>query len=109
MERTLSQIQKEVDDWAQQFEKPYFEPLSMMATMTEEVGEVARVINHMYGDKQKKDTENLKNLQEELGDVLFTIICIANDQKISLDKAFQQKIEKLYGRDNNRFERKDSV
>lgn len=106
MEKTISQIQKEVDDWAQQFEKPYFSPLSMVATMTEEVGEVARVINHLYGDKKKKDGETLKDLEDELADLLFTIICIANDQNISLTEANERKLEKIYSRDNNRFKRK---
>ncbi len=55
MEKTISQIQKDVDDWAQQFEKPYFSPLSMVATMTEECGEVARIMNYLFGDKKKKD------------------------------------------------------
>lgn len=103
MEKTISQIQKEVDDWAQQFEKPYFSPLSMVATMTEECGEVARVINLLYGDKKKKDGEDL---EDELADLLFTIICIANDQNISLTEAHERKLEKIYGRDNNRFKKK---
>ncbi len=106
MEKTMAQIQKEVDDWAQQFEKPYFSPLSMVATMTEECGEVARVMNNLYGEKKKKDGENLNDLEEELGDLLFTIICIANDQNISLTKAHERKLEKIYNRDNNRFTRK---
>ncbi len=106
MEKTITQIQKDVDDWAQQFEKPYFSPLSMVATMTEECGEVARVMNHLYGDKNKKDGETMIDLEEELGDLLFTIICIANDQNISLAKAHERKLEKIYGRDNYRFNRK---
>jgi len=103
--KTLEQIQNEVDVWAHQFEKPYFSPLSMIATMAEELGEVARVVNIMYGDKNKKDREALKSLEEELGDLLFTIICLANDQKISLSDAHEKKLAKLYGRDNNRFEK----
>lgn len=106
MEKTISQIQKDVDDWAQQFEKPYFSPLSMVATMTEECGEVARVMNHLYGDKKKKDGENLQTLEDELADLLFTIICIANDQNISLAAAHERKLEKIYNRDNNRFKKK---
>lgn len=60
----------------------------------------------MYGDKNKKEGETLKELSEELADVLFTIICIANDQNISLSEAYEKKLEKIYGRDNNRFKRK---
>ena len=106
MEKTLKEIQKETDIWASQFEKPYFSPLSMVATMTEECGEVARVINHIYGDKKKKDNEELKDLGDELIDLFFTIVCIANDSKISLEEAWKRKLEKLYGRDNNRFKKK---
>ena len=105
MEKTLEQMQNEVDVWAHQFEKPYFSPLSMVATMTEELGEVARVVNIMYGDKNKKDSEILKDLEEELGDLMFTVICLANDQKISLSNAHEKKLSKLYSRDNNRFQK----
>lgn len=105
MEKTISQIQKDVDDWTKQFEKPYFSPLSMVATMTEECGEVARVMNYLYGDKKKKDGETIDNLEDELADLLFTIICIANDQGISLSDAHERKINKLYTRDNNRFKK----
>lgn len=108
MEKNLTQIQKEVDNWAQQFEKPYFSPLSMVATMVEEVGEVARVINILYGDKPAKEQENQKHLQEELGDVLFTIICMANAFGISLHDTFLQKQDKLYKRDSNRFKKKET-
>ena len=104
--KSLEKMQNEVDVWARQFEKPYFSPLSMIATMTEELGEVARLINIMYGDKNKKSSETLKSLEEELGDLMFTIICLANDQNISLSAAHEKKLEKLYVRDNNRFEKK---
>lgn len=107
MEKSITEIQKDVDEWAGKFEKPYFSPLSMVATMTEEVGELARVMNILYGDKNAKNGENIKDLQEELGDVLFTIICIANREGISLHNAFQQKWEKLNTRDKNRFKKKE--
>ncbi len=78
----------------------------MVATMTEECGEVARVMNYLYGDKKKKEGETLEDLKEELADLLFTIICIANDQNISLVEAHERKLEKIYHRDNNRYQRK---
>lgn len=106
MIKNLTQIQKEVDKWAQQFEKPYFSSLSMVATMCEELGEVARVINCLYGDKNTKKGENLKSLEEELGDLLFTIICMANANNISLNDAYNKKINKIYNRDNDRFTKK---
>ena len=105
MEKSMDQMQKDVDVWAHQFEKPYFSQLSMIATMVEELGEVARVVNIMYGDKNKKDSESLKSLEEELGDLMFTIICLANAEGISLSEAHEMKINKLYGRDNNRFQK----
>ncbi len=104
-DKTLNQIQAEIDDWANQFTKPYFEPLSRMAAMTEEVGEVARVINRMYGDKKSKDGENIKDLEEELGDLLFTLVCMANAENISLTKAYERKMDKVVKRDTIRFEK----
>ena len=108
-EFTLDSLQKEVDVWASQFERPYFSPLSMMAAMTEEVGEVARVVNAKHGDKKKKEGEYIKDLEEELGDLLFSICCMANDQGVSLTSAMNKKFDKVYNRDNNRFTRKDEV
>ena len=74
--------------------------------MTEECGEVARVMNHLYGDKKIKNSEELTDLGDELADLLFSIVCIANDSKISLEEAWVRKVEKIYGRDNERFKRK---
>jgi NTP pyrophosphatase (non-canonical NTP hydrolase) len=105
-DKTLKQVQNEVDDWANQFAKPYFEPLSRMACMTEEVGEVARVINRMYGDKKNKSDENIKDLEEELGDVLFTLVCMANAEEIDLTKAYDRKMDKVLKRDTNRFKKR---
>ncbi len=107
MEKNLTQIQKEVDHWVQQYEKPYFSPLSMMAALMEEVGEVARVMNIKYGDKPAKGKEDLMNLQEEIGDVLFSLVCIANSEGFSLNDAYLQKIEKLNNRDSSRFKKKE--
>lgn len=63
-------------------------------------------MNHLYGDKKIKQSEGLKDLGDELADLLFSIVCIANDSKISLEEAWIRKVEKLYGRDNERFKRK---
>ncbi len=106
MNKTLKQVQKEVDVWAKQFKEPYFPPLSRMAAMTEEVGEVARVINRMYGSKKAKPEEAIVDLEEELGDVLFTLTCMANAEGIDLTKAFERKMEKVNNRDTSRFEKK---
>ena len=105
MDKTLREVQKDVDKWAQQFKEPYFPPLSRMAAMTEEVGEVARVINRMYGSKKAKPEEAIVDLEEELGDMLFTLTCMANAEGVDLTKAFERKMEKVNNRDANRFER----
>lgn len=98
--------QKEVDDWISQYKIGYFRPLSLMASLTEEVGEVARIMNRKHGDKVAKPNDLDLNLKEELSDVLFTTICIANSEGINLDEAWQITIDKLYGRDKDRWEKK---
>ena len=101
----LSTYQKEVDDWVQNLKKPYWEPLSQLARLTEEVGELARVFNHKYGDKIKKPTEEMDDLEGELGDIFFDLICIANSEGLDLDTALQKTIHKAQTRDKNRFEK----
>ena len=79
----------------------------MMARLSEENGEVARELSHMYGTKKKKSTEDTKGLGQELSDVLFTICCIANSHKINLQQEWKIMIrEKQYGRDNERYNKK---
>ena len=106
MDKTLKEVQQEVDAWAKQFKEPYFPPLSRMAAMTEEVGEVARVINRMYGSKKAKPDELIVDLEEELGDVLFTLTCMANAEGIDLTKAYARKMDKVNKRDITRFAKK---
>lgn len=104
--RTIGEMQREIDDWANQFEKPYFSPLSLLAALVEEVGETAKVMNTLYGDKKKKDGDLIKNLEEEIGDILFSLTCIANSHNMDLNKILDEKMNKVYGRDNDRFQRK---
>lgn len=78
-----------------------------MARLTEEVGELAREVNHHYGEKQKKPSEGTKELNEELGDTLFVIISLANSLDIDLTEAFDLTMKKFTERDANRFERKE--
>jgi NTP pyrophosphatase (non-canonical NTP hydrolase) len=103
---SLQTYQKQVDDILQEFEKPYWHPLSQFTRLAEEVGEVGRVLNHLYGDKPKKPTEAHQELEEELADVLFTVICLANSEGITLDEPLKRVIGKLNGRDKNRYARK---
>ncbi|MCX8074452.1 MAG: nucleotide pyrophosphohydrolase [Clostridia bacterium] len=107
-DKNLSQMQKEIDNWANQFTEPYFPPLSRMAAMTEEVGEIARVINRMYGSKKNKENEGIRDLEEELGDLLFSLVCMANAEKIDLRQAYERKMDKILKRDSYRWERKDN-
>lgn len=103
---TLQDYQKQVDDWVQGYETPYWAPLSQLARLSEEVGELARAYNHKYGDKIKKDSEEPDDIEGELGDILFDVICIANTEGINLDNAMQKVLHKVNTRDADRFEKK---
>ena len=104
--KTLKEYQKLVDDQLQPYLKPYWDPLSNMARLTEEAGEVARILNHQFGDKPKKDTEEHEDLADELADIIYTVICLANSQGIELDPALERAIAKLETRDAGRFAKK---
>jgi NTP pyrophosphatase (non-canonical NTP hydrolase) len=100
---TLSQIQQQVDNWISSVGKGYWSPHEMLARLVEEVGETARLINHLYGSKPKKSSELTQELGSEFSDILFTIICIANAQNINLQQAFEQMMVKYSIRDRDRF------
>jgi len=105
---SLYEIQREVDAWAQQFKDPYWPIEWQLSQLQEEVGEVAREANHNYGPKRKKESEIKGSIAKELIDVLFVVACIANKEGIDLQKAWVERMgERLYKRDNQRFERKD--
>lgn len=105
--RSLYSMQQEVDEYIQQFKVGYFSPLAQMARLTEEVGELAREVNHTYGEKSKKASEPVNSVAEELGDVLFVTMIMANSLNIDLTDVFEKNMEKFNQRDHNRFERKD--
>lgn len=105
--RSLKSMQEEIDAYIQQFKAGYFSPLAQMARMTEEVGELAREINHYYGEKSKKPSEAEKTVEEELGDVLVVTLMMANSLNIDLTSAFEKNMKKFNQRDKYRFERKD--
>ena len=104
--KNLSGYQKRIDDELQEYEKPYWEPLSILARLAEETGEVARIINHQYGDKPKKKDEEHDHLGDELADVLYACICLANRENINLDEHLEKAISKLSTRDKDRFKKK---
>lgn len=103
----MQQLQEEVDDYIGQFKEGYFSPLALTARLAEELGELAREMNHYYGEKPKKAEEEEKTIQEELGDLLFVIICLANSLGISLEEAHDQVMHKFKTRDKNRWTKKD--
>ncbi|MEI4830502.1 nucleotide pyrophosphohydrolase [Bacillus sp. FJAT-53711] len=104
-QKTMKDMQKEVDAYISQFKEGYFSPLAMLARLTEEVGELAREINHYYGEKPKKSTEKERTIEEELGDVLFVMICMANSLNIDLETAHNIVMEKFNTRDKDRWTR----
>jgi len=103
---SLSDTQNDVDKWAQQFKIPYWQPLEILARLTEETGELARELNHRYGPKRKKPGEDAREIGQEISDIVMTLCCLANSHGINLDEYWKGTMDKLYGRDNERFERK---
>ncbi len=99
---TLEEAQKIVDNWIKKYGVRYFNELTNMAILTEEVGEVARIMSRKYGEQSFKNSDNEKNLADELADVLWVIICIANQTGINLTEAFTKNINKKTERDNHR-------
>lgn len=95
-----------MDRWVDQFEEGYFPPLANVARLAEEVGELAREVNHQFGPKKKKRDEQPGSMALELADILFVVICIANSQRIDLDDAFAQMMAKVTSRDAGRWTRK---
>jgi NTP pyrophosphatase (non-canonical NTP hydrolase) len=102
----ISEAQQAVDAWIGQFDEGYWPPLSNLARLIEEVGELARELNHRYGHKPRKPDEPDQDLALELGDVLFVVIAIANEQKIDLEEAFARVLEKYRVRDSDRWTRR---
>jgi NTP pyrophosphatase (non-canonical NTP hydrolase) len=101
-EVTFKEAQKIVDDWIKSIGVRYFSELTNLAQLTEEVGEVARIISRTYGDQSFKKSDKGAKLEDELADVLFVIICLANQTGIDLTKAFARNIEKKTKRDSKR-------
>lgn len=98
---TIDEAQKSVDDWIKKYGVRYFSELTNMACLTEEVGELARVIARKYGDQSFKTGEK-ENLEEEMADVLWVLICLANQTDVNLTKALEQSFAKKTNRDKDR-------
>jgi NTP pyrophosphatase (non-canonical NTP hydrolase) len=104
---SLRDAQQTVDRWIGQYKEGYFSPLTNLARLTEEVGELAREINHRFGEKTKRTDEAEGSLAMELADVLFVVICLANSQGIDLDEAFAAMMRKVTSRDADRWTRRE--
>ncbi len=103
---SLRDCQSRVDAWISQFEEGYFHPLTNLCRLAEEVGELAREVNHRYGEKRKKSDEREGDLGMEMADILFVLICMANREGIDLDDAFDRMMDKVERRDTARWTRK---
>ena len=100
----MKKYQEELDKWFKKNDWRYWSPLSILARLYEECGEFARLVNHLYGDKPKRSGEKEQELEEEIGDVIYTLICFANSNNIDLDKAIRRSFDKVIKRDKERYD-----
>ena len=98
----ISEAQELVDEWIKKYGVRYFNELTNMAQLTEEVGEVARIIARRYGEQSEKESDKNKDLGEELADVLFVTLCLANQTGVDLQAAFDRRMDKKGKRDHDR-------
>lgn len=99
---TIEEAQKRVDEWIKEYGVRYFNELTNMAILTEEVGEVARLISRKYGEQSFKESDKSKDLGDEMADVLWVLICLANQTGVNLTEALERNFDKKTLRDNNR-------
>jgi len=104
---TLKEMAQIVDDYIGQFEEGYFSPLALLASLTEEVGELAKEINHYYGEKPKRKDEEENTVGMELSDCLFILLCFANALDINLEQSFMKMMDKFDNRDKDRWTKKE--
>ena len=106
---SITKAQQEVDNWIKEHGVRYFNELTNMAQLTEEVGEVARIIARRYGEQSEKESDKDKDLGEELADVLFVILCLANQTGIDLQGAFDKKLDIKAKRDHDRHQNNEKL
>ncbi|HMU45443.1 MAG TPA: nucleotide pyrophosphohydrolase [Chitinophagaceae bacterium] len=106
---TLQNAQQKVDDWIKTVGVRYFSELTNMAILTEEVGELARIMARKYGDQSFKKSDEDENLGDEMADVLWVLICLANQTGIDLTEAFQKNLEKKNNRDADRHQQNEKL
>ncbi len=106
---SIKKSQEQVDEWIKAHGVRYFNELTNMAQLTEEVGEVARIIARRYGEQSEKESDRNKDLGEELADVMFVVLCLANQTGTDLEAAFQKKLEIKTKRDHDRHHNNDKL
>ncbi len=106
---TVAELQQQVDEWIKTHGVRYFSELTNMAMLTEEVGEVARIIARTYGEQSHKSSDKDKNLADELADVLFVLVCLANQTGVNLEEAFAKNMEKKTLRDADRHKQNEKL
>lgn len=106
---TIKEAQAQVDHWIKTKGVRYFDPLTNMAILTEETGEVARIIARRFGEQSEKESDKAKDLGDELSDVLWVILCLANQTGIDLTEAFKKNLEKKDTRDSTRHQNNDKL
>lgn len=106
---TIADIQKTVDQWIKDYGIRYFNELTNLALLTEEVGEVARIIARKYGEQSGKPADKSYNLADEMADVLFVLICLANQTGIDLEEAFIRNLQKKTTRDSDRHKQNKKI
>lgn len=99
---TISEAQKTIDQWIKTYGVRYFDPMTNMAILTEEVGEVARIMARRYGEQSEKESDKNKDLGDEMADVLWVLMCLANQCDIDLESALARNLEKKTNRDQHR-------
>jgi NTP pyrophosphatase (non-canonical NTP hydrolase) len=102
----MEKYQKELDEAFKELGWGYWTPHEILVRLMEETGELARLVNHLYGPKKKKDSEAEQDVEEEIGDIIYTLICYANANGLSLDKAIRKSLDKVIARDKDRFNQK---
>lgn len=99
----MNKFQKELDRYFKKEGWKYWHPLSQFTRLVEETGELARILNHLYGEKPKKASELNQELEEEIGDVVYTLICLANSTGVDIDEATKRSLDKVAKRDKGRY------
>ena len=107
MDITLKEAQEKVDEWIHLYGKKYFSELTNMVILTEEVGELARIISRKYGEQTYKESDKTSTLEEEIADVLWVLLCLANQTNVDITEAFSKNIQKKTKRDAMRYQNEE--